>query len=270
MTNVLMLETAVAGEWILLANRREVCRLLWPQPMTSDAPGGSAPRVVELARTDRDPTAAEPVELPDDTLAPQASASGRSFRAAPFILLLLAACYGAAEIILPIVVAFVLMLVLQPAVRFLQRWHVPRGLAAALLIVMLFGALGGLGTALSGPAASWAEKVPAGIPQVAGAAALLEQADCRGPATCCPRRKPWFGGKAAGGDGRGQPVVRPAAERHPECGERRSGNHPRTVFPAALGRYVPAPIGRSASPFSRTSGRPSTFPSRSKPIYRPI
>ncbi|MGA8402774.1 MAG: AI-2E family transporter [Stellaceae bacterium] len=134
--------------------------------MTSDAPGGSAPRVVELARTDRDPTAAEPVELPDDTLAPQASGLRTVFQGGTFILLLLAACYGAAEIILPIVVAFVLMLVLQPAVRFLQRWHVPRGLAAALLIVMLFGALGGLGTALSGPAASWAEKVPAGIPKL--------------------------------------------------------------------------------------------------------
>jgi predicted PurR-regulated permease PerM len=32
--------------------------------------------------------------------------------------------------------------------------------------VMLFGALGGLGIALSGPAASWAEKVPAGLPKL--------------------------------------------------------------------------------------------------------
>jgi predicted PurR-regulated permease PerM len=80
--------------------------------------------------------------------------------------LLLAACYGAAEIILPIVVAFVLMLVLQPAVRFFQQWHIPRGLAAVLLIVLLFGTLGGFGTVLSGPAANWAEKVPAGIPKL--------------------------------------------------------------------------------------------------------
>jgi predicted PurR-regulated permease PerM len=50
--------------------------------------------------------------------------------------------------------------------RFLQRWHVPRGLAAVALIVMLFGALGGLGIVLSGPAASWAEKVPAGLPKL--------------------------------------------------------------------------------------------------------
>ena len=134
--------------------------------MTSDAPGGSAPRVVELARTDGDPTAAEPAELPDDTLTPLAPTLRTVFQGGTFILLLLAACYGAAEIVLPVVVAFVLMLVLQPAMRFLQQWHVPRGLAAALLIIMLFGTLGGLGTVLSGPAASWAEKIPAGIPKL--------------------------------------------------------------------------------------------------------
>jgi hypothetical protein len=63
------------------------------------------------------------------------------FQGGIFLLLLLAACYGAAEIVLPIAVAFVLMLVLQLAMRFPQRWHVPRGLAAAALIVMLFGTL---------------------------------------------------------------------------------------------------------------------------------
>jgi hypothetical protein len=50
-----------------------------------------------------------------------------------FLLALLAACYAAAEILLPIVVAFVLMLVLQPAMRLLGRLHLPRGLAALLL-----------------------------------------------------------------------------------------------------------------------------------------
>jgi predicted PurR-regulated permease PerM len=136
--------------------------------MTSDRPDakGSASSAVEPARTDGEPTTAKPAELPDDTLAPLAPDLRTVFQGGTFILLLLAACYGAAEIILPIVVAFVLMLVLQPAVRFLQQWHVPRGLAAALLIIMLFGALGGLGTVLSGPAASWSEKVPAGLPKL--------------------------------------------------------------------------------------------------------
>jgi predicted PurR-regulated permease PerM len=138
-----------------------------PKPMTvCMRDEGLAPRAITLPRTDPEPAATAPAALPDDTLAPAAPDLRTVFQGGIFILLLLAACYGAAEIVLPIVVAFVLMLVLQPAMRFLQRWHVPRGLAAAALIILLFGALGGLGTALSGPAASWAEKVPAGLPKL--------------------------------------------------------------------------------------------------------
>lgn len=86
------------------------------------------------------------------------------FQGGTFVLLLLAACYGAAEIVLPIVIAFVLMLVLRPATRFLWLWHVPRSVAAALVLVTLVGIVGGLGTALSAPAATWSEKVPAELP----------------------------------------------------------------------------------------------------------
>jgi predicted PurR-regulated permease PerM len=88
------------------------------------------------------------------------------FQGGTFFLLLLGACYAAAEILLPIVLAFVLMLVLQPAMRFLERLHLPRGVAALAIILMLFGALAGLGTVLSGPASSWAEKLPQGIPKL--------------------------------------------------------------------------------------------------------
>jgi predicted PurR-regulated permease PerM len=83
-----------------------------------------------------------------------------------FVLAMLAASYVAAEIMLPIVLAFVLSLVLQPAMRILERVRLPRGFAAILLILVLFGTLGGLGTALSGPATSWAEKLPTGIPNL--------------------------------------------------------------------------------------------------------
>jgi predicted PurR-regulated permease PerM len=83
-----------------------------------------------------------------------------------FVLAMLAACYVAAEIVLPIVLAFVLSLVLQPAMRVLERIRLPRGITAILLIFLLFGTLGGLGTALSGPATSWAQKLPTGIPKL--------------------------------------------------------------------------------------------------------
>jgi predicted PurR-regulated permease PerM len=83
-----------------------------------------------------------------------------------FVLAVLAGCYVAAEIVLPIVLAFVLSLVLQPAMRQFERLYLPRGIAALLMIAVLFGTLAGLGTVLSGPAASWAQKLPSGIPKL--------------------------------------------------------------------------------------------------------
>jgi predicted PurR-regulated permease PerM len=83
-----------------------------------------------------------------------------------FLLAMLAACYVAAEIVLPIVLAFVLSLVLQPAMRALERVYLARWIAALLVILVLFSTLGGLGTALSGPATSWAQKLPTGIPKL--------------------------------------------------------------------------------------------------------
>jgi predicted PurR-regulated permease PerM len=83
-----------------------------------------------------------------------------------FALALLAAAYVAADILLPLVLAFILKLLLQPAMRWLERLHVPRTLAALLLIVGVFGAIVGLGAAISGPAGTWATKLPEGIPRL--------------------------------------------------------------------------------------------------------
>jgi len=83
-----------------------------------------------------------------------------------FALALLAAVYVAAEIVLPLVLAVVLKLLLQPAMRLLERWHVPRILAALLLILAVFGTIVGLGAAIAGPASTWAAKLPEGIPRL--------------------------------------------------------------------------------------------------------
>jgi predicted PurR-regulated permease PerM len=133
------------------------------------------------AASEANPTVVElPIRSDRETAAPTAAAAstdesevpvrppnvGTVFQGGIFVLALLATCYAAAEIILPIVLAFVLMLVLQPAMRLSQRLRVPRGPAAFVIIVMLFGTLAGLGTILSGPAASWIEKVPADMPKL--------------------------------------------------------------------------------------------------------
>jgi predicted PurR-regulated permease PerM len=97
---------------------------------------------------------------------PSAPDVANIFLGALLLLATLTACYFAASIIAPIIVAFILMLVLQPAMRLLQRLHIPRTIAAALIILMFFGALVGIGMMLSGPAASWTQKLPTVIPKL--------------------------------------------------------------------------------------------------------
>jgi predicted PurR-regulated permease PerM len=103
-----------------------------------------------MALTDQEtevvPSAEEPEEMP------LPSDPKVIFLGGLFILALLATAYVASEIVLPLVFAIILNLMLQPALRMLERLHVPRMLAALLLILALFGTIVGLGTAISGPA----------------------------------------------------------------------------------------------------------------------
>jgi predicted PurR-regulated permease PerM len=110
--------------------------------------------------TEVDPPAKEPEEMP------LPSDPKTIFLGGLFVLSLLAAAYVASEIVLPFVFAFTLNLILQPALRLLERLYVPRILAALLLILTLFGTIVGLGTAISGPAATRATKLPDGIPRL--------------------------------------------------------------------------------------------------------
>jgi predicted PurR-regulated permease PerM len=105
-----------------------------------------------------------PAEVPDDL--PLPSDPTVIFLGGLFVLAMLAAAYVVSEIVLPLVFAIVLKLLLQPALRVLERLHVPRILAALLLILALFGMIIGLGTAISGPARTWAAKLPEGIPRL--------------------------------------------------------------------------------------------------------
>jgi predicted PurR-regulated permease PerM len=88
------------------------------------------------------------------------------FQGGLFMLALLAALYAGREIVLPIVLAIILDLLLQPALRLLERLHVPRMLGALLLIAVLFGTIVAFVTGMSGPASSWAAKLPEGVPRL--------------------------------------------------------------------------------------------------------
>jgi predicted PurR-regulated permease PerM len=105
-------------------------------------------------------------EAADETEMPLPSDPRTFFLGGLFGLGALAALYVASAIILPVVLAFVLNLLLQPAVHLLGRLHLPRTIGALLTIFLVIGALAGLVAGLSGPAATWAERLPEGIPRL--------------------------------------------------------------------------------------------------------
>ena len=83
------------------------------------------------------------------------------------VLAVLYTLYFAADIILPFVLALVLSLLLSPATRFLcEKLRFPRMLAAILMIVVLFSAIGGIGYAISVPARGWIAKAPQSLPEL--------------------------------------------------------------------------------------------------------
>jgi predicted PurR-regulated permease PerM len=92
-----------------------------------------------------------------------------------FLLAVLAVMYVAAEIVLPLVLAIVLKLLLQPVVRLLERIHLPRALGALFAIILLLVALAATISALTGPAAAWASKLPDALPQIQAKLAFLQR-----------------------------------------------------------------------------------------------
>jgi predicted PurR-regulated permease PerM len=117
-----------------------------------------------MAKTKREAEVVPPAEEPDEM--PLPSDLKVIFLGGLFAFAFLAALYVAAEIVLPLVLAVILKLLLQPAMRLLERWHVPRIVAALLLILAVFGTIVGLGAAVAGPASTWAAKLPEGIPRL--------------------------------------------------------------------------------------------------------
>jgi predicted PurR-regulated permease PerM len=137
--------------------------------LIGDAVAAEAAELAAAATTD--PPRAEPREpmpLPSD--------AKTMFLGGLFFLAVIAALYVAADIILPVVIAIVLKLILQPVVRVAERLHVPRGLGALLALLVLVGVAAGLVSALAGPAASWAGKLPEALPKLQQQLAFL-----RGP-----------------------------------------------------------------------------------------
>ena len=106
------------------------------------------------------------IEAANETEMPLPSDPRTFFLGGLFGLGVLAALYVASSIILPVMLALVLNLLLQPAVRLLGRLHLPRAVGALFTVFLVIGALVGLVAALSVPATTWAERLPEGIPRL--------------------------------------------------------------------------------------------------------
>jgi predicted PurR-regulated permease PerM len=134
--------------------------------MVAAIPPSQRPSLPSMLDVDLPEPHAAATEAADQTEMPLPSNPQTFFLGGLFALGVLAALYVASSIILPVVLAFVLNLLLQPAVRLLGRVHLPRAVGALVAVFLVIGALVGLVAALSVPAANWAERLPEGIPRL--------------------------------------------------------------------------------------------------------
>ena len=150
--------------WTTAADRRQCRQRLAVFERKVDSEHADINAALSMAPTDQGTDVVPPAEEPEEMQMP--ADPKVIFLGGLFILALLATAYVASEIVLPLVFAIILKLLLQPAMRILERLHLPRILAALLLILALFGTIVGVGTVISGPASTWAAKLPEGIPRL--------------------------------------------------------------------------------------------------------
>lgn len=77
-----------------------------------------------------------------------------------FVLAVLGTLYLAREVVLPVVLALMLSIILTPLVRAMNRLRIPAPLGAALILGVLFAAVGGGAYHLAEPANVWLAKAP--------------------------------------------------------------------------------------------------------------
>ena len=110
----------------------------------------------------------EASEVPEDvTLDPDRPTDPKTvFLGGLLALAALAACYGAAEIILPIVLAFVLNLVFQPVLRWLENLYLPRILAALIITLLFVGLVALIGYFVVASIADLIPQMPQVVPKI--------------------------------------------------------------------------------------------------------
>ncbi len=96
-------------------------------------------------------------------------------QAGTFTILFVAALYLGRPILLPITLALVLKLLLQPVMRVGQRLRIPSVFTAFGILLLLMGAVGGIGAALSGSAGIWLKKLPGALSDLKARLSFLDE-----------------------------------------------------------------------------------------------
>ena len=91
-------------------------------------------------------------------------------------LAVLGALYFGKDVILPVFLAMLLKLLLQPIVDLLlDRLRVPPVASALILILLLFGSIAAIGFSISVPASGWIQKAPEVLPSLKEKLSVLRQ-----------------------------------------------------------------------------------------------
>jgi predicted PurR-regulated permease PerM len=127
-------------------------------------PGGNLERLREDLPPDCLETSHHQLEEPPGI--PPARDARTIFLGILCLIAVLACLYVAQDIVVPVVLALVLKLLLQPLVSLLERLHVPRPAGALVALAVLLSVFVGLGMLLSSPAAQWVSQLPQTWPQL--------------------------------------------------------------------------------------------------------
>lgn len=83
-----------------------------------------------------------------------------------FVIALFYTLYFAAPVLIPITVAILLSMLLSPAVEWLERLALPRGLASGIIVIAALAFIVGSVVTLAGPAQEWVTRLPSGFSKI--------------------------------------------------------------------------------------------------------
>jgi predicted PurR-regulated permease PerM len=116
------------------------------------------------------PEPGTPPQLDRETVAHAEAIPARALSIGVLVIAVLAVVCGlyfGKEVALPIILALVLKLMLQPIMNVLcDRLHIPHAISAILLIACLFSAVAAVALTISVPASAWIEKIPEILPDL--------------------------------------------------------------------------------------------------------